>query len=81
MLADAHVDRPSLLANNISMGMQFDVDASELHDAAIAAAQGTRDRAAAKSACERMDRQREELLRKLGELRVSGEVIREVRQP
>jgi hypothetical protein len=54
---------------------------TELHQAALGAAQGLRDRTAVDEACEGMDRRREELRKKLGELQLTSELIREVREP
>jgi hypothetical protein len=53
---------------------------AELRDAAEKAGAGVRDPQAARQACERMDRMREELRRKHGEMNVAVDLIRETRE-
>ncbi len=50
-----------------------------LKSAAERAARGVRDMAAAKAACERMDRRREELRDRIGTVEVAVELIRATR--
>lgn len=52
---------------------------AELQEAADRAARGIRDPEAMREACERMDRMREELRQKYGEMSVAVDLIREVR--
>jgi hypothetical protein len=53
---------------------------AELREAAAKAAAGVRDPDAARQACERMDRMREELRQKHGEMNVAVDLIRETRE-
>jgi hypothetical protein len=52
---------------------------AELQQAADRAAKGIRDPEAMRRACESMDRSREELRQKFGEMNVAVELIREIR--
>jgi hypothetical protein len=52
---------------------------ADLEDAARYAASGVRDPEVMRRACERMDRMREELRKKVGEMNVAVDLIREVR--
>ncbi len=52
---------------------------AELHQAADRAAAGVHDTEAMKRACDRMDRMREELRRKHGDMNVAVDLIREAR--
>ena len=52
---------------------------TELQDAADKVAKGIRDPEAMRKACERMDRMREELRQKHGEMNVAVDLIREAR--
>jgi hypothetical protein len=52
---------------------------AKLEKAAKRAALGIRDPAAAKLACERMDRMREKLRAKYGEMNIAVDLIREIR--
>lgn len=54
---------------------------TELQIAIASAQAGVRDPAAAQQACERMDRMREELRKKIGIVDLAVELIREVRNP
>ena len=59
-------------------GIPRDVMA-ELEEAADRAAKGIRDPEAMQRACERMDRMREELRQRSGELNVAVDLVREIR--
>jgi hypothetical protein len=52
---------------------------ADLEDAARYAALGVRDPEVMRRACERMDRMREELRKKVGEMNVAVDLVREVR--
>ena len=52
---------------------------AELRHAAERATKGVRDPEAMRQACERMDRMREELRRRAGDVDIAVELIREVR--
>jgi hypothetical protein len=54
---------------------------AEMQERAERAAKGIRDPEDARRACERMDRMREELRQKVGELDIAVELIREARDP
>jgi hypothetical protein len=53
---------------------------AELQEAAEKAAAGVRDSEAARQACERMDRMREQLRQARGEMNVAVDLIREARE-
>lgn len=76
MLVDAGIS----CTNNSSMETHSPDIFSELHQAAVGAAANGQ-RASIDQACQRMDRRREELRKRIGEIHLSSELMHEVREP